>query len=166
MEFNYCPNCAGELEQKQRNLRVCAKCGFHLYNNPAPTNAVILENSKGEILLVKRKHEPMKGYWDLAGGFVDLDETIEESIHREIKEELGIEVKNVRYFSSYYDRYEFKGINYHTICLVFTANMGNGKVVAGDDAEEVVFFPKDAVPYEKIAFKTLAQALKEYLKEA
>ncbi len=78
MEFKFCPKCGGEVEQKGKNLLVCKSCGFNFYQNPKLCNAVILENPAGEVLLVKRFMEPRKGFWDLPGGFVDLDETIEK----------------------------------------------------------------------------------------
>ena len=43
MEYNFCPKCGGETEQKAHNLLVCSNCGYNFYINPTPTNAVILE---------------------------------------------------------------------------------------------------------------------------
>ena len=93
MIFKFCPKCSGDLTRKSENLLVCQKCKFELYLNPKPTNAAILENEKGEILLVKRKIPPKEGFWDLPGGFVEVGESAEEAIVREVKEELGISEK-------------------------------------------------------------------------
>ena len=117
--YTYCPKCSNKISKIQENLYVCNKCGFHLYENPRPTNGLIIENEKGEILLVKRKNDPKKDYWDVPGGFVDIGETLEESMIREIKEELGVRVKDLRYVISAPDKYLYKVVNYHTICFFF-----------------------------------------------
>src|SRR5688500_6478317 len=111
MEYKFCPKCGSEAQRKLSNLLVCKNCDYNFYLNPASTHAIILENSKGEILLVKRKFEPMKGALDLPGGFVESGESLEDSVIREIKEELGIDIPDVKYFGSYPDEYLFQGVN-------------------------------------------------------
>ena len=110
MKYKYCPKCAGELhEEIPEALFVCTQCMFHFYFSPKPCNAVILEKGD-QILLVRRKYDPQKGFWDLPGGFVDPFESIEESATREIKEELGLDIPatNFRYLISTPDRYEYE----------------------------------------------------------
>src|SRR3954462_13276808 len=109
--YKFCPKCGHQADKKSEYLLVCPNCGYDFYINPAGTNAVIIENSKGEILLVTRKFDPMKGYLDLPGGFIEVGESLEESALRELKEELGIEILNVKYFGSYPDEYLYQGVN-------------------------------------------------------
>ena len=80
--FIYCPNCQTKLVTKHERLIDCKKCDFVYYLSPAMTNGAIIENNKGEILLVKRKINPKKGFWDTPGGFVEYHETLEQSIIR------------------------------------------------------------------------------------
>lgn len=160
----WCPRCASPFIWEETHL-VCRKCGLQYYINPRPCNAVILENRKGEILLVKRKFDPFAGMWDLPGGFINPGETAEDSVVREIREELGVTVSSFRYLSSYADRYLFGGLNYHTVCLVYAARMDNAILQAGDDITEASFFPKDKIPYGEIAFAGLRKALRTYIKE-
>ncbi len=67
------------------------------YDYPRPavtTDAVLFNMKEGEqlhILLIQRNNEPFKGEWALPGGFLDMDETLEECVHREVKEETGLE---------------------------------------------------------------------------
>ncbi len=162
-EFRFCPKCGGELERNGENLLVCRKCNLHYYINPKPTNAVILVNTKGEILLTKRKYEPKKDYWDLPGGFVNMGETIEDSVMRELKEELDIEISHFTYFASEHDLYPFKGINYFTICSVFTCSFDElQKIVPADDVSEVKWFALDEIDYEQIAFEGLKKVLNKF----
>ena len=65
-------------------------CSLCKYNNPRPTNsAVIIKDQK--LLLAKRIKAPFAGEWDFFGGYVNAGETIEASLRREVKEELGVD---------------------------------------------------------------------------
>ena len=169
-KFKYCPNCKAKIKLSNRpaspagRLIDCTFCGFHFYINPAPTNGLILENEKGEILLVKRKYPPKKGYWDIPGGFVDFGETIEESLRREIKEELEIDITDLKYFTSTADRYLFKGVDYHTLCFVFLGKfVGKKNLSPSDDIDEIKFFSKNNLPFDRLAFPGLIGVYKNYL---
>lgn len=165
-KFKFCPNCKNLLNHPEKRLLDCQKCGFHFYLNPCPTNALIIENNKEEILLVKRKLDPHKNLWDLPGGFVDFQETIEDSLKREIKEEININIDNLNYLGSFVDRYFYKGINYHTICFIFYTKIKTIPLMKPlDDVSEINFFPKNKIPWKKIAFKGIKQALKKYLQK-
>lgn len=161
--YKYCPRCRNKLTKKQKNLYICNNCDLHIYENPRPTTAVIFENEKGEIFLIKRKKAPKKGYWDAPGGFVDLEESLEDSVRREIKEELDIELKKFKYIGSYYGRYLYKGINYHTLCFAFIAKMQVMKVRTSNEISEMKFFKKQEIPFDRIAFVEVKNALKHYL---
>lgn len=141
----------------------CTRCQFVFYFSPAATNAVIIENMRGEILLVERKNPPNRGLWDLPGGFIEFDESGEESTVREIKEELAIKLTNLKYFGSYADRYFFKGINYYTLNLVYVTKIKNEKPKAADDVVAYKFFPKNKIPYPRLAFPYMQKVLKDYL---
>lgn len=162
MQFKYCPLCRGELSKKNYKLFICRKCGFHFYINPKPSNAAILKNGKGKILLVKRKYPPKKNSWGLPGGFVEINETVEDSLRRELKEELGIFVKKIKYFSSFTDRYFYQGINYYVLVNFFVGGIKNQRPIPDDDISEFAFFSSSEIPFEKIAFKSFRQVIKDY----
>lgn len=160
LDFTFCPKCGGTFKKETPHSLLCTNCGLHYYINPKGCNAIILENSQGEILLVKRRHNPQKGFYDLPGGFIDINETIEESMHREMKEELGITIDAITYFTSFYDRYEFGGINTYTICSVFVGKLPEKiQITPSDDAESVAFFKPEDIPFEEIAFEGIKKAL-------
>lgn len=163
MNYHFCPRCSKKLTKKSNSLYICTNCSFHLYENPRPTNGLIAENEKGEILLVKRKFDPKKGYWDIPGGFVNIGETLEESYVREIKEELGVIVKDLRYLTSTADRYLYKGNNYYTLGFIFTGNVEENKLQIHDDISEIKFFPGDKIPFDRIAFEGVKKGIKFYL---
>ncbi len=160
--FKFCPQCQKSIKKTNRLIQ-CQYCHFNFYLNPVPTNGLILENNNGEILLVKRKFPPKKDYWDIPGGFINFKETVEESLVREIKEELGINLNNFVYFSSCYDNYLYKKINYQTLCLIFVKKNFQGEIITNDDISQAKFFKKSEINFKKIAFKGIAKALKNYL---
>ncbi len=164
-KFKFCPNCKHKLNNYKKRLFDCPNCRFHFYLNPAPTNALIIENDKEEILLVKRKFNPYKNHWDLPGGFTDFGETVEESLIREIKEEINIDLKNFNYLGSFIDKYFYRGINYQTICFIFyTKLLEKHNLKASDDVSEIKFFSRKKLPWKQIGFKGIVQGLKKYLK--
>lgn len=167
LDYSFCPKCGDKLNKENKNLLICQKCNYHFYISPKPCNALILENDTGEILFVKRRDNPQKGYWDLPGGFVDINENVEQSAVREAKEELGIDLKDFHYIGSYCDLYNYNGVQFNTIGFVFTGKIGNQKVEAHDDASEAKYFDPNNIPekdLELLAFPSLLHAIKLYLK--
>lgn len=162
-DFKYCPKCSGLFKKQNEHSLICTNCGLQYYFNPKPCNAVILKNSEGKILFVKRKHNPQKGFWDLPGGFTNINETIEESVQREIMEELKIEIQNYKYIGSMYDTYNFGGIEAYTLCFAFEADLPeNARIIPSDDAEEIIFFHPNEIPLNELGFKSQSRFLKEY----
>ena len=91
--FRFCPKCGSEnFEINNALSRHCSDCGFTYYQNPRASTAAFILNSKGELLVVRRAKDPQKGTLDLPGGFVDNEESAEQGMTREIKEETGIDV--------------------------------------------------------------------------
>lgn len=165
MNFSFCPKCKGVFK-KQHNKLLCRSCAFEWYYNPKPTNAAVLENDTGEILFVKRKVAPKKGFWDLPGGFIDIKETAEDSTRREIKEELGIDVEELSYIGSYLERYLYQKINYYILAFAFSGKVITQKITPDDDVSETTFFPKDKLPWKKFAFKSMKKIIRDYLKRS
>jgi NAD+ diphosphatase len=161
--FTYCPKCASTLEKTSQNLLTCSKCGFHYYINPKPTNALIAENERGQIMLVRRGIEPQKGMWDLPGGFIEPGETLEESMQREAKEELGVGVEDLKYFGSYPDIYEYQDITFPTLVFALTGKLNESDLAPQDDIDKIEFCDKDKIPFEELAFESLKRTLKDYI---
>jgi 8-oxo-dGTP diphosphatase len=104
----------------------------------------IIIRYKGGIVLVKRKFPPIG--WALPGGFVEIDETLEDAAVREAKEETGLDVRLLRQLHTYSD--PARDLRSHTITTVFIADVepGSGPLTAGDDAAEAQVFPLEKVP--------------------
>lgn len=100
--------------------------------------------SDGErLVLVRRGGEPFRGWWGLPGGAVELGETVEEALRREVLEETGLEVE-VEGFLTYKDavnRDEAQRVRFHYVILFFAARPVGGRLQASDDAAEAVWVP-------------------------
>lgn len=97
------------------------------------------------VLLVKRGKEPGKGRWSIPGGVVDLGETIETAVRREVEEETGLQVE-VSAFIEVFERIlpDPQGkILYHYVVLDYLCRLSGGLLQAGSDAAEAGFFPLD-----------------------
>ena len=161
--YHFCPHCASPQIQRTHRQYLCTLCKFVWYIDPAPCNAVIIHNQKNEIVLVKRKYSPKRGEWDLPGGFIEPGETAEESVKREIKEEINAEIRTLQYFASAADTYQYKGIIKYTFGVIYTATITSPILIANDDVSVAEWVPKEKVLERKIAFQSVKHALQKYL---
>ena len=122
----------------------------YTYKYPRPSltvDATVFRRKKGnyELLLIQRKFPPFQGDWALPGGFVDMDETLEEAVVRELKEETnlsGVELNQIHAFSAL-----GRDPRGHTISVVFWGVLNNDQeAVAGDDAKHLKWFDLDKLP--------------------
>lgn len=160
--FKFCPRCGSRGRPDSRRLS-CPNCGLDTYFSPKPVQEIILENDQGEYLFCVRGVEPAKGKLDFPGGFVEPDETFEESLRREIKEELGIDmdVSDMEYLHSAYTKYPFQGVEYDVVGTSFWARLPKGaKIVPADDVAGVEFYKLSEIPLDRLAWHTSKQVLK------
>jgi 8-oxo-dGTP diphosphatase len=122
----------------------------HCYDYPRPAvtaDIIILKKSNDQqfVLLIERKHPPFEGMWALPGGFLEMDETLEDAALRELQEEtgiMGIELKQFHTFSKV-DR----DPRHRTITTVFIGYTNDNLYVeAGDDAAKAQWFSMDKLP--------------------
>lgn len=163
--FNYCPKCKSkDISKDDRKFFHCPQCDFVYYHNPGAATAIILEYD-GKILFAVRKIDPSKGMLDLPGGFVDYDETVEDAIKREIKEELNIDLDRINYHKSFPNTYLYKNITYHTIDMIYTGAIDRiDNITVADDVASIELVPFNEIDFNKIAFVSIKNAIKSFLK--
>ena len=102
--------------------------------------------SQINILLIKRKNEPYKDCWAFPGGFIEMDETLDEAIARELEEETGLKNISLKQYHTYgaIDR-DPRG---RTVTVMYFGiiNEINSEIKAGDDAAEAKWFPIQNLP--------------------
>jgi 8-oxo-dGTP diphosphatase len=130
---------------------------------------IIVEN-KGDyfILLIERANPPFQNCWALPGGYLDMEETLEEAAHRELIEETGLNVETLHELKSFSGLY--RDPRERTITIVFYAIIEGicPQLNAGDDAVKAEWFPLDNLPnlafdhFEIIEFGLNEIILKNY----
>jgi ADP-ribose pyrophosphatase YjhB (NUDIX family) len=138
-------------------------CRFTLFFNAASAVAGILVRSDGYALFIRRAKDPGKGRLGMPGGFVDAGESAERALIREIREEVGLEVRELRYLSSHPNLYAYADVTYTTLDLFYTATVSDPQhAIPLDAVESLVWADPLTVDLEEIAFDSMREALIRY----
>jgi len=125
----YCGRCGNKTEDLEtERAKKCPGCG--LINYPRVSPSMIVAVIKEDKILLARSTRFKGGFYSVLAGFVEPGETLEECVKREVKEEVGIDVKNIRYFGS--QPWPFP----HSLMVGFIADYDKGEIVI--DPEEIV----------------------------
>lgn len=129
-DFNVCPMCAGKKIKNLDNRKwICEDCGFDLYCNVAAAVGVIIYDDENNVLFEVRAKEPQKGKIAIPGGFVDFDETAENAVIRECKEELGLKSKILNLSAQIRIRINIKILNIKLVIYFLSLNFQNNLVL-------------------------------------
>ena len=113
----------------------------------ATVTAIIVSN--GHILLTRRSNDPFKGYWCLPGGHIDPNETAEEAVVREVKEETGLDL--IPKFLGYCDEI-FPDIGFHHVVLAFSGSVSGDLNIEPKEVVEAEWFNYEDVLEQDLAF--------------
>jgi len=126
---SYCGKCGQETtDKKDERAKICTACG--LVNYPRVSPAIIVAVIKEDQILLARSGRFPGGFFSVLAGFVEPGETLEACVKREVFEETGIEVKNIRYFGS--QPWPFPD----SLMVAFTAEYAGGEIQI--DGKEIV----------------------------
>jgi ADP-ribose pyrophosphatase YjhB (NUDIX family) len=152
------------MQQQPPHLVTCAACGLHLYQNACSAAGLILVDAADQALLIRRAHDPGRGKLGLPGGFIDNDETLEDGLRREVREEVGLEVDAMEFLVSHPNQYAYGGVLYPTIDLFFVAHVRDFAAARPLDAvAELVVRPVAAVDAAEFAFVSMQVAWRAFL---
>jgi len=157
---NFCVRCGAAIGSKEVDgvtRAYCPACQSVFYDNPLPVVSSVVVDTRRQVLLVLRDREPQEGRWCLPSGFVEMHESIEEAVLRELHEETGLTGKVVRLLDTVSYRDEFYG---DLIWISFEVQRRGGKRVAGDDARDARYWPIAQTP--DLAFPTNDAAIRRY----
>lgn len=156
----FCGRCGTPTERKiGERARACPNCGQTHYPRIAPA-VMALVHRGNELLLARSPHFP-PGMFSALAGFVEPGESLEQCLHREVLEEVGVTVKNVRYFSS--QPWPFP----HSLMIAFNCEYESGELVPQEgEIEAVDWFTLDRLPPQlpgrlSIARRLIDAALKD-----
>lgn len=166
--FRFCPKCGSpRFEAHNFKSKKCADCGFTYYFNPSSATVALIVNGQDELLVCRRAKDPAKGTLDLPGGFIDMDETGEEGVAREVKEETGMEVVKAEYLFSLPNIYLYSGLNVHTLDMFFRCTVRDLLHYRGmDDVADAFFVPLKEIRVEDFGLRSVREGLKRFLSMA
>ena len=157
----FCPECGARalLPRCQKSL-VCSQCGFCYFHNVAAAVAGLIVHQQ-QLLLVKRALEPAKGLLDLPGGFVDPNESNEQALQRELREELGLQVSSMRYLFSFPNTYLYRQVSYSTVDNFFLIELHELPELQREATElsELLWCKLEDIDPAHIAFDSIRRAL-------
>lgn len=166
-QFKYCPKCgSAHFDINNEKSKRCADCGFVYYFNPSAATVALIMNERNELLVCRRAKDPAKGTLDLPGGFIDMAETGEEGVTREVKEETGMEVEKAEYLFSLPNIYVYSDFTVHTLDQFFRCSVTDTlHYKAMDDAADVFFLPLKDIHTEDFGLGSIRKGLEIFLKE-
>ncbi len=153
--FRHCPRCSAALVRPGTVPLACG-CGFTLYFNPAIGAASFVRRADGLYLFVRRARDPGIGLLTVPGGFVDIGETAEVAVRREVFEEVGVELTNLRYVCSLTNEYPYKGVTYPVCDFMFHADAVDPDAAhAGDGTASFQWRRLDDLDPAELAFPSV-----------
>ena len=137
----FCGQCATPMQDHElkERARVCPSCGHSCY--PRINPCVIAVVVRGDELLLARSHRFTNGMFSALAGFMEVGESAEDTLVREVREEVGVEIANMRYVTS--QSWPFPS----NLMLGFIADYAGGELrLQEDEIAEAGFYPYDQLP--------------------
>lgn len=136
----FCSRCGAPTRRHEvHQAMACTACG-HLHFPRVSPAVIVLVEREGEMLLARSPHFA-EGVYSTLAGFVEPGESLEEAVHREILEEVGVEVTDLRYFGS--QPWPFP----HSLMVGFVARWAGGEIrLEDDEIEDARWFSPDRLP--------------------
>lgn len=137
--YRFCPTCAVALERTTPICKRCPSCGQEFY--PVIHPAIIVLIRRGDSILLVHARNFRGTFHGLVAGFLETGETLEECVEREVMEETGLSIRNIRYFGSQPWPYP------SGLMVGFTADYAGGEIRLQDEELSTgAFFTKDNLP--------------------
>ena len=157
-EHRFCGRCGHKMLHHAVDLaKHCEQCSLVQYPRISPCIIVLVVDGDRCVLARSPRFPP--GRFSTLAGFIEAGESAEAAVHREIREEVGIDVKNVRYFKS--QSWPFP----HALMLGFFADYAGGELLAdGVEIEEANWYHRDAMPDLPPSFAISSALIQEFLK--
>lgn len=160
--LNFCSRCGtslvfGVVPGEDRERLACPECGHVAYVNPRLVVTTLPITEAGEIVLIRRGIEPGIGLWAQPGGFLEVDETVNQAAIRETWEETGLLIEPGE-IVGLYTRLEAA-----VVTITFEARIVGGTAMPTPEATEIQAYAPEEIPWANMAFKTTTWALRDWI---
>ena len=139
---------------------MCARCGFVFYIDPKIAVGTIIRTASDRLVLVRRAIEPGYGKWVFPGGYVDRGEPLTVAAIREAREECGLDVR----LDGLVNIYSYAGRA--PVIVVYAATAIGGELCIDDECLESAEFDSASIPWDRLAFRSTHEGLRDYLNGA
>ncbi len=157
LQNRFCGNCGTRTQHKSdERAVVCPACNAVVYPKISPAIIVaILSNDK---ILLARNSNFVGGWYSLVAGFVDVGETLEETVRREVKEEVGLDVWNIRYYKS--QPWELSG----SMMIGFIAEADENQPICIDEKEIIAaaWFTRENLPNHPLNISIAGEMIEKF----
>jgi ADP-ribose pyrophosphatase YjhB (NUDIX family) len=143
--MKYCPECGRPLsipEVEQGNHILCSDCGYEYFAQLKVGAGAIIERDH-KLLLLRRSQEPFKDSWNIPAGYVEADESPEEAVIRETREETGLTIGGVNLENVYFFSDDPRG---NGILIVYTCKVVAGAVSGSSEGYSPAYFSRENIP--------------------
>jgi len=158
--INFCCTCASPVRLRvppgdTLPRHVCEACGAIHYRNPRLVVGT-LPVWEDKVLLCRRAIEPRLGFWTLPAGFMENQESVAEAAERETREEANARIE----LGGAYTMISVPHIN--QVHVIYRAHLLDLAFAPGDETLEVALFAETEIPWNEIAFRTVAMTLRHF----
>ncbi|MBF7074125.1 NAD(+) diphosphatase [Glaciecola sp. MH2013] len=152
----FCGRCGSRMDRVSWEMAMhCHTCQHRSYPRISPCIIVAIRK-QNQIILAQGPRQKEAGFFSILAGFVESGETLEEAVHREVFEEVGISIKNIEYFNS--QPWPFP----HSLMVGFIAEYESGDIVVdGKEILEAHWFDIDKLPIVPPKFSIAGRLIEE-----
>lgn len=163
--FAYCPKCGTAAERTGVNPFQCTPCGMRYFFGPTVAVGAIVTDAEGRMLFLKRARDPGLGKLGLPGGFVDVGESVEDALVREVREETNLTVNQLHYITSFPNSYAYRGLIYPVSDIFFRCQVDSLDTLKTEPSEvdEFYFLHPTAKELDQMAFDSNRYAIERYM---
>lgn len=155
----FCGKCGSDTKQIDWEMAMqCHRCGHRCYPRISPCIIVAIQH-QGKILLAQGPSQRERKMWSTLAGFVESGENLEQAVHREVFEEVGVKIKNLEYFGS--QPWPFP----HSLMVGYLADFDSGDIqVDGKEIIEAHWFDLNELPFVPPNLSIAGQLIEECMR--
>ncbi len=159
IDTKYCGKCGNKTERApDEKAKKCTSCDHIIYPKISP--AIIVAILKNDDILLASNNRFKKNLYSILAGFVDPGESLEECVHREVMEEVGIRIKNIRYYDS--QPWPFPD----SLMVGFFADYYSGQIKVNDEElSDAAWFNRKNMPELPASFSIARRMINSYVEK-